>query len=295
MNRSEQLNSTILATAHSSLLNLTAPLLQQVIDAWTELKTQQPLVHIMTNGVANNYVANVLLAAGASPAMIDNPFEAESFASIASAINLNLGTPTSEQMQAMQIAAQTAQSLGKVWVLDPVGYGPVLRWRSDMVDHLLQYQPSVIRGNASEIGALAGNQIQSKGVDSTISSESIYLQAQPLFEHAECIAISGEADFILSKELNAVIQINGGSYLQPKITASGCALGALTAAYCAVSSTITAGAMAAHIHFAIAGQKAYERANTVGSFNVAFLDEIYALDEEDLVQYSDFSILPLAG
>jgi hypothetical protein len=81
----------------------------------------------------------------------------------------------------------------------------------------------------------------------------------------------------------------------PKITASGCALGALTAAYCAVSSTITAGAMAAHIHFAIAGKKAYERANTVGSFNVAFLDEIYALNEEDLLQYSDFSILPLEG
>lgn len=293
MNQSEQLSNTVANTANDQLHDLTSPLLQQVIDAWIELKTQQPLVHIMTNTVASNYVANILLAAGASPAMIDNPFEAESFASIASAINLNLGTPTSEQMQAMQIAAQTAQNLGKIWVLDPVGYGAVLKWRSDMADLLLQYQPTVIRGNASEISALAGNQIQAKGVDSTVSSESVYLQAQPLFEHTECIAISGESDFILSKQLNAVIQINGGSYLQPKITASGCALGALTAAYCSVSSTITAGTMAAHIHFAIAGKKAYARANTAGSFNVAFLDEIYSLDEEDLLQYSDFCILPL--
>lgn len=289
MNHPEQMNNTM----KTPLSNLTAPLLQQVIDAWTELKTQQPLIHIMTNSVANNYVANVLLAAGASPAMIDNPFEAESFASIASAINLNLGTPTSEQMQAMHIAAQTAQRLGKIWVLDPVGYGPILKWRSEMTDALLQFQPSVIRGNASEIGALAGNQIQSKGVDTTVSSESVYRQASSLFEHTECIAISGESDFILSKELNAVIQINGGSYLQPKITASGCALGALTAAYCAVSSTITAGTVAAHIHFAIAGKKAYERANAVGSFNVAFLDEIYMLKAEDLQQYSDFNILTL--
>lgn len=289
MNHPEQMNKTM----NTSLSGLTAPLLQQVIDAWTKLKTQQPLVHIMTNGVANNYVANVLLAAGASPAMIDNPFEAESFASIASAINLNLGTPTSEQMQAMLIAAQTAQRLGKIWVLDPVGYGPILKWRSEMVDTLLQFNPTVIRGNASEIGALAGNQIQSKGVDSTVSSASVYRQAQPLLEYATCIAISGESDFILSKELNAVIQINGGSYLQPKITASGCALGALTAAYCAVSNNITAGTVAAHIHFAIAGKKAYERAKAVGSFNVAFLDEIYTLDAEDFQQYSDFNILPL--
>lgn len=289
MNHPEQMNKTM----KTSLSDLTAPLLRQVIDAWTELKTQQPLVHIMTNGVANNYVANVLLAAGASPAMIDNPFEAESFASIASAINLNLGTPTSEQMQAMLIAAQAAQRLGKIWVLDPVGYGPILKWRSEMVDTLLQFNPTVIRGNASEIGALAGNQIQSKGVDSTVSSASVYRQAQPLLEHATCIAISGESDFILSKELNSVIQINGGSYLQPKITASGCALGALTAAYCTVSNNITAGTVAAHIHFAIAGKKAYERAKTVGSFNVAFLDEIYTLDAEDFQQYSDFNILPL--
>ena len=289
MNHPEQMNKTM----KTSLSDLTAPLLRQVIDAWTELKTQQPLVHIMTNGVANNYVANILLATGASPAMIDNPFEAESFASIASAINLNLGTPTSEQMQAMLIAAQAAQRLGKIWVLDPVGYGPILKWRSEMVDTLLQFNPAVIRGNASEIGALAGNQIQSKGVDSTVSSASVYRQAQPLLEHATCIAISGESDFILSKELNAVIQINGGSYLQPKITASGCALGALTAAYCAVSNNITAGTVAAHIHFAIAGKKAYERAKAVGSFNVAFLDEIYTLNAEDFQQYSDFNILSL--
>ena len=289
MNYPEQLNTAI----NSALSDLTAPLLQQVIDAWTELKTQQPLVHIITNSVAGNYVANVLLAAGASPAMIDNPFVAESFARIASAISLNLGTPTSEQMQAMQIAAQTAHSLGKVWVLDPVGYGPVLKWRSDMADALLQYQPSVIRGNASEIGALTGKQIQSKGVDSTVSSAAVYRQAQCLFEHAECIAVSGESDFILSRELNAVIQINGGSHLQPKITASGCALGALTAAYCAVSSSVTAGAAAAHIHFAVAGKKAYERADTAGSFNAAFLDEIYSLNAEDLQQYSDFSVLAL--
>lgn len=289
MNQPENLNSTM----DSELTDQTNPLLEKVINAWAELKATQPLVHIITNAVASNYVANVLLAAGASPAMIDNPFEAESFASIASAININLGTPNAEQMQAMQITAQTAQQLNKPWVLDPVGYGPVLPWRSEMVDTLLQYKPTIIRGNASEISGLAGNQSESRGVDSILNSAEIYLHALPLLEHTECVAISGESDFILSKEMNAVIQINGGSYLQPKVTASGCALGALTAAYCAVSQNISVGAIAAHLHFAIAGLKAYEIASSVGSFNVAFLDEIYNLNDDDFHQFANIQILAL--
>ena len=66
-----------------------------------------------------------------------------------------------------------------------------------------------------------------------------------------------------------VIQVNGGSFLQPKVTATGCALGALIAAYCAVT-TPTIATISAHIHFAIAGKLAFEKAQTAGSFNMAF-------------------------
>ncbi|WP_224963722.1 hydroxyethylthiazole kinase [Acinetobacter guillouiae] len=266
--------------------------LQKVVDAWTELQTQQPLVQCITNSVAANYAANVLLAAGASPAMIDNPFEAESFASIAAALSINVGTPTSEQMQAMQISAQTVASKNTPWVLDPVGYGAFLKWRSEMVDQLILLKPTVIRGNASEISALAGNQVESKGVDSTVSSNEVYLQALALLAHTECVAISGESDFILSKEFNSVIQVNGGSFLQPKVTATGCALGALIAAYSAVT-TATIATISAHIHFAIAGKLAFEKAQSVGSFNVAFLDEIYQMSADKIWQYADIEVLSL--
>ena len=265
-------------------------LLQQVIQAWTRLQEQQPLVQCITNSVATNYAANILLAAGASPAMIDNPFEAESFANVTSALSINLGTPTTEQMQAMLISAQTVDHKNTPWVLDPVGYGPVLKWRSSMVDQLLAFKPSVIRGNDSEISALAGKQVEAKGVDSTISSHTVYRQAQCLLVHSECIAISGEADFILSRELGLVIQVNGGSYLQPKVTATGCALGALIAAYSAVT-TPTIAALAAHLHFAIAGKLAYEKIASVGSFNVVFMDYIHTLNSEMLLQYADFQLI----
>lgn len=265
-------------------------LLEKVIQAWTQLRAQQPLVQCITNSVASNYAANVLLAAGASPAMIDNPFEAMSFASITAALSINLGTPTTEQMQAMRISAETVTEKGTPWVLDPVGYGPFLQWRSDMVDQLVQLKPTIIRGNASEISALAGNQVISKGVDSTLNSAEVYIQAKSLLQHAKCIAISGESDFILSEELDAVIQVNGGSYLQPKVTATGCALGALIAAYSAVATPSIA-AIAAHLHFAIAGKLAFVTAQNVGSFNVAFLDEIYAMSAEKIKQYADIQIL----
>lgn len=267
-------------------------ILQKVVDAWTELQTQQPLVHCITNSVAANYAANILLAAGASPAMIDNPFEAESFASIAAALSINLGTPTSEQMQAMQISAQTVANKNTPWVLDPVGYGPFLKWRSEMVDQLVLLHPTIIRGNASEISALAGNQVESKGVDSAVSSNEVYLQAQALLNHCECVAISGESDFVLSKQLHHVIQINGGSFLQPKVTATGCALGALIAAYSAVTTPAIA-TISAHIHFAIAGKLAFEKASAVGSFNVAFLDEIYQMSANKIWEYSDIQVLGL--
>ena len=269
-----------------------ATLIPLIVEAWTQLQTQQPLVQCITNSVAANYAANVLLAAGASPAMIDNPWEAESFTSIAAALSINLGTPTTEQMQAMQISAQTAQRTNTPWVLDPVGYGSILKWRSDMTDTLVGLKPTVIRGNASEISALAGNQVQSKGVDSTVASHDVYTQALPLLQNCECIAISGESDFILSKELNAVIKVNGGSFLQPKITATGCALGALIAAYCAVA-TPTIAAIAAHVHFAIAGKLAFEKAKTVGSFNVTFLDEIYGLNADKISNHVDVEVLSL--
>ncbi|HCQ9886877.1 TPA: hydroxyethylthiazole kinase [Acinetobacter baumannii] len=268
----------------------TSNLIEQVIEAWQNMQAKTPLVQCITNSVAANYTANVLLASGASPAMIDNPYEAESFTKISSALSINLGTPTSEQMQAMQISAKTAQLNNIPWVLDPVGYGSILAWRSQMTDELLQFKPSVIRGNASEISTLAGNQVQSKGVDSTLSSDQAYQQAYALLAHADCIAISGETDYILSKELDAVIQVNGGSPLQPKITATGCALGALIAAYSAVT-TPTIAALSAHIHFAIAGKLAENQAQTMGSFSSIFMDYIHMLDANLIEQYADIKLL----
>ena len=57
------------------------------------LRANRPLVHCITNEVVQEFTANVLLAAGASPAMVVGEGEAEYFAGIASALSVNVGTP----------------------------------------------------------------------------------------------------------------------------------------------------------------------------------------------------------
>lgn len=264
-------------------------LIEQVIQAWQDLQQQQPLVQCITNSVAANYVANLLLAAGASPAMIDNPYEAADFAAICSGLNINLGTPTSEQIAAMSLAAASAHHHHTPWVLDPVGYSRLLQWRSDAVNQLLASKPNIIRGNASEISALAGTANQSKGVDSTLASQIAAQHAYPLLQFTECIAISGASDFIVSSQFDALIEIHGGHINQTKITANGCALGALCAAYNGVVNSSTIAAIAAHIHFAIAAQLAYTKAPHIGHFHIEFLNQVQSINAEQIEQHAHIS------
>jgi hydroxyethylthiazole kinase len=74
------------------------PRIEDVVAAHQALRQHRPLVQCLTNVVSASFVANVLLSAGASPAMVDNPEEAALFAGVADAVLINLGTPTSAQV-----------------------------------------------------------------------------------------------------------------------------------------------------------------------------------------------------
>ncbi|MCV5372360.1 hydroxyethylthiazole kinase, partial [Escherichia coli] len=67
----------------------------------------------------------------------------------------------------------------------------------------------IIRGNASEIIALAGEQAQSKGVDALDSSDAALGAAHFLVEeYRASVVISGETDYIVTKE--QTVQLNNG-------------------------------------------------------------------------------------
>ena len=126
-----------------------------VYGALGDLRALRPLVQNITNYVAMTPSANVLLALGASPAMVHAVEEVEDFVAISDALAVNIGTLSPPWVAAMRAAAERAKALGKPWVLDPVGCGAT-PYRSAVAAELAALGPAVIRGNASEILSLAG-------------------------------------------------------------------------------------------------------------------------------------------
>ncbi|WP_425221252.1 hydroxyethylthiazole kinase [Pseudomonas sp.] len=256
----------------------------QLNDSWTlyqRLREQTPLVQCITNYVAMNMTANVLLAAGASPAMVHCAEESGEFAALASALSINMGTPSPQWAEGMYAAIAGAQAAGVPWVLDPVAHAAT-GFRRQLVTALLARRPTAIRGNASEIIALAGASGQGRGMDSGDSVESAGEAARQLARAQGCVVlVTGEVD--LATDGQRSLRIEGGSALMPQVTAMGCALSALLAGFIGVAPGHTlAAAVAAAQVFAAAGLKAEQHAQGPGSFLPAFLDALHLLQPSDL-------------
>merc|ERR1711939_95876 len=127
----------------------------------------KPLVHHISNLVVLNDTANVTLALGGSPIMSSAAEESDDLGAYISALVLNMGTPSQAQIDAFHAAGSAANRRGKPIVFDPVGVGATpfrMRTASALLNAV---HVSVVKGNASEIGALSGlSEVQSRGVDS---------------------------------------------------------------------------------------------------------------------------------
>jgi len=221
------------------------------------------------------FTANVLLALGASPAMVLATEEAADFAAAADGLLINVGTVTSAEAAAMTAAARSAHSAGTPWVLDPVAVGR-LRYRTQLVADLVRYEPTVIRGNASEILSLTGAPGGGKGPDSTADSSDAISGARALARHTGCVvAVSGAVDYVTDGE--EIVEVPGGHVLLTKVTGTGCALGAVMAAFLAATDTALDAAVSASAVFAAVGERAGEQARGPGSMASALLDNLYLL------------------
>ncbi|MEN0001923.1 MAG: hydroxyethylthiazole kinase [Pseudomonadota bacterium] len=242
--------------------------------ALAKLRAEIPLVHSITNYVAMSMAANVVLAAGASPAMIHAEEEVSDFVPIAGALSINIGTLSAPWLKAMILAAESANANRIPWVFDPVAHFAT-PYRTKAALTLLALKPTIIRGNASEILALAGKAGSGKGVDSGDTVEAAMQAANYLAGTRSCVvAVTGETDY--ATDGTRAVHISGGSALMPKVTALGCALTALIAAYAALDDPLDA-TIAALLHFAEAGTRAGAGASGPGSFSVRFLDQLSAL------------------
>lgn len=238
----------------------------------TAMRKTAPLVQCITNYVAMNVAANVLLAAGASPAMVHAQEEAGEFAGFAGALTINIGTLSPGWVAGMKTAAEAAVLAGKPWVLDPVAH-QATAYRRAVVADLLALKPSIIRGNASEIIALAGGRSLAQGVDSRDPIEAAEQAADLLARRQDCVvAVTGVTDYVTDGQKS--VRISGGSDLMPQVTALGCSLTCLVGAFAAVTPDRFAATVAALTMFSVAGETAAREAAGPGSFAWRFLDAL---------------------
>lgn len=205
-------------------------------------KKSTPLVHCITNYVTVNDVANILIAGGASPVMSDEPKDVEDIVSLANGLYLNIGTLNSMSIEAMHVAGKKAKSLGKTILLDPVGAGASPLRTETALKIIDEIKPNIIRGNISEIKALAVGTGKTKGVDADISDavcdenieNTIDFMKDFSCKTNSVIAVTGKIDLVTDGNTSYVIR-NGVEEMS-KITGTGCMLSAIATAYASANS-----------------------------------------------------------
>ncbi|MEZ6853889.1 hydroxyethylthiazole kinase [Halodesulfovibrio aestuarii] len=254
-----------------------------VWDNIDKVRGSGPVVLSITNYVVMNSTANALLSAGASPIMAHAKEELEELITIAGSLVLNIGTLSTGWIDSMRFAASIAAAKYKPVVLDPVGAG-ASRLRTETSISLLEEGcVSLVRGNASEIMALAGVGAMTRGVDSCNDSNEAETSAKTLARKYQCaVAVSGCVDLITDGE--TVYNITGGSDYMPLVTGMGCIATAICGAHLAICEDSFAAAVSGMGCMAAAGGLAKVASNGPGTFAVHFIDALHNVTENDITR-----------
>lgn len=242
---------------------------------WGAIRSEQPMVHVLSNIVTANDCANLLLAVGARPIMAQAPQEVAEITAACSSTVLNLGTPDDNKFIACRVAGKQANHLGHPLVIDPVGVGASAYRRQQAAALLEEVRPDIVRANLSEIQALCDFSIGNWGVDSPaeITQDSREL-AKELALRLNCVVLlTGEEDFVTNGRQER--RICGGYSGIRKITGAGCMLSVLCGALATVTDAFTAACTASIAWKSCAVNAAARIGATegIGTFHTALLDE----------------------
>jgi hydroxyethylthiazole kinase len=256
--------------APQSERNATIELPAIAADILQRVRERRPRVHCITNVVAQNFTANMLLAAGAVPSMTIAQKEVRAFAARADALLINLGTFDLERQKASLAAVGVATKAGIPWVLDPVfiDRSPP---RAAFAKQLAAKKPAALRLNRTEFGTLSGDLKQTD--DAALAR---FAKAR-----RTVVGLTGERDLIA--DASRIATIANGHPLMARVTAMGCAASALVGATLAVEPDAWKAMAAALIIIGVAGEMAAARARGPGSFAMEILDAMYALDRDTLI------------
>jgi len=237
-------------------------------DILGRLRQRRPRVHCITNAVAQNFTANMLLAAGAVPSMTIARGEVKAFVAGADALLINLGTFDPERRQASLAAVAAAKKARVPWVLDPVFIDRSTP-RAAFARTLVARKPWVVRPNRAEFAALSGGQCDDRAL-------ARYAKAR-----RTVIGLTGERDVV--RDPSRLATIANGHPLMARVTAMGCAASALVAACLAVETDAWRATAAGLILIGVAGEIAGSRAHGPGSFATEIIDAVYSLESNSLI------------
>jgi len=244
-----------------------------------KVRQEKPLVHHLTNWVTIYDCANIVKVFGASPVMAHAREEVADMAGIASALVLNIGTLTTDFVEAMILAGKSANRKGIPVVLDVCGAGATCYRDEKCFEILDSVHVDIIKGNSSEVARIAGEQVSTKGVDASAVEMNLADLAKRLAEKRNCtVVITGKED-IISDGGRAVL-VKNGHPMMANIVGTGCMATSVIGTFSAVEKDLVSASAAGLICYEVAAEIAAMKAHGPGSFKEQLFDAVYLLDEE---------------
>jgi hydroxyethylthiazole kinase len=254
------------------------------VDAYSllaKIRTNKPVVHHLTNWVTIYDCANIVKALGGSPVMAHAKEEVAQMAKIASSLVLNIGTLTPEFVEAMIIAAKSANIKGIPVILDVCGAGATLLRDKKSFELLDRTRINIIKGNASEIARISGQAVQTRGVDAGSVNQDMLKIARDLARRRKCtVVVTGKNDIVTDGVKNYIIK--NGHPMMTHVVGTGCMASSVIGVFAAVESNLNYAAAAALVCFEIAAECAAKIAKGPGTFKEQFFDCIYSLDKKTI-------------
>lgn len=238
------------------------------------LNQVRPRVHCLTNPVTMQGVANMLLAAGGSAIMAQDPEEVQDIAALCQAVLLNTGVPDREKFRACVLAGERANELGIPVILDPVGAGASPFRLQELEQLAKKVRLSLIRCNQEEAKALLHIwNGRSKGVESGADlgqGEQKGLAVSLSKAYGCAVLVSGRQDAVSDGERTELLA--GGDGRIARITGGGCMLSALCALLCGAGIPAYEAALTAGRLWRRSAELAGKAAGGIGSFQAALFD-----------------------
>lgn len=248
-------------------------------DVLEKVRAEKPLVHHLTNWVTIYDCANIVKVFGASPVMAHAREEVADMASIASALVLNIGTLTTDFVEAMILASRSANQKGIPVVLDVCGAGAT-KFRDDKCFQILdEVRIDIIKGNASEIARIAGESVSTKGVDASDVEKDLCNLALELAGSRVCtVVITGKEDIVADEKRAALIK--NGHPMMANVVGTGCMATSVIGTFAAVEKDFVGASVSGLVCYEVAAEIAAKDAKGPGSFKENMFDAVYNLDSD---------------